>query len=413
MEVKDPWNVDSLEEFLYYCCPECKDQRIQRKEDFIKHALDEHPKSNIIVTKIIQVKTENFIDAGIECEAEYFVKNENNEQPTDLDPGKYLSSGIYVEKFENECDSEYFVKSEHIEAVLEGIKFQCPECGKEYKNRQTLNTHIKYVHEKVREFSCPFCSYCASQKSDLKKHVRRVHKVDLGKGKSVVTNPSTLIKSEYNEHLDWNNSETKHDIKIESFFENEDQSNNQYKDSIVPKVHNDFECNSCHKLFKLEDNLKRHVLKIHERHKSFKCDSCDKAYFEARELKNHIHRFHEGHKDYSCNSCGKSFTTGHAMRNHIKIIHEGQKDYKCETCGKLFTKANHLKTHIHTIHEGHKDYKCEFCENSFSRLGHLKDHIKRIHDNQKDKKCDICSKLFSTTEFNRHIKNIHREKSFS
>ena len=96
MEVEDPWNVDTLEEFLYYCCPECKDERIQNKEDFIKHALEVHPKSKVSVTKIIQVKKEN---------------------PTKQDSGKNLSGGINVENFEYECDNEYFVKSENNEQM--------------------------------------------------------------------------------------------------------------------------------------------------------------------------------------------------------------------------------------------------------------------------------------------------------
>ena len=91
MQIEDPWNVDTLEEFLYYCCPECKDERIQNKADFIKHALEEHPKSKVSVTKIIQVKKEN---------------------PSELDQGQNLSDGIDIKTFENECDIEYFVKSE-------------------------------------------------------------------------------------------------------------------------------------------------------------------------------------------------------------------------------------------------------------------------------------------------------------
>jgi hypothetical protein len=82
MDLQFPSLLFSLEEFLYYCCPECK-ERIQRKEDFIKHALEEHPKSKVSVTKIIRVKkervdVENFEN---ECDIEYFVKSENNEQP--------------------------------------------------------------------------------------------------------------------------------------------------------------------------------------------------------------------------------------------------------------------------------------------------------------------------------------------
>ena len=139
MEIEDPWNVDTLEEFLYYCCPECK-ERIQRKEDFIKHALEEHPKSKVSVTKIIRVKKEK----------------EN------------LSDGVDVENFENECDIEYFVKSENNE-------------------------------QPVKTYTCNFCN------------------------KYFTT---------FKEHWDWHNSGTKSVVKTEPYFENEDQSNDQYDDSI-------------------------------------------------------------------------------------------------------------------------------------------------------------------------------------
>ena len=39
-----PWNVSSLEEFLFYFCPEC-DVRIHSKEKFVNHALNQHPKN--------------------------------------------------------------------------------------------------------------------------------------------------------------------------------------------------------------------------------------------------------------------------------------------------------------------------------------------------------------------------------
>ena len=34
----NPWTVEHLEEFLYYCCPEC-DEKSQSKELFLQHAL--------------------------------------------------------------------------------------------------------------------------------------------------------------------------------------------------------------------------------------------------------------------------------------------------------------------------------------------------------------------------------------
>ena len=37
-QISNPWAVGHLEEFLYYCCPEC-DERNQSKALFVKHAL--------------------------------------------------------------------------------------------------------------------------------------------------------------------------------------------------------------------------------------------------------------------------------------------------------------------------------------------------------------------------------------
>ena len=34
----NPWDVKSLDEFRYYCCPECPSKNVN-KNDFIKHAL--------------------------------------------------------------------------------------------------------------------------------------------------------------------------------------------------------------------------------------------------------------------------------------------------------------------------------------------------------------------------------------
>ena len=53
-EEENPWSVTNLNDFLYFCCPEC-DERNQSKESFIEHALGEHPKAKeklpMIITK--------------------------------------------------------------------------------------------------------------------------------------------------------------------------------------------------------------------------------------------------------------------------------------------------------------------------------------------------------------------------
>ena len=40
----DPWEVESPEDFLYYCCPECP-EKFQGKIDFKNHALENHKRA--------------------------------------------------------------------------------------------------------------------------------------------------------------------------------------------------------------------------------------------------------------------------------------------------------------------------------------------------------------------------------
>ena len=59
--IENPWNVENLEEFLYFCCPEC-DLKDQSKMQFLQHALNQHPNAKGSVQKFI-IKEETFEDS--------------------------------------------------------------------------------------------------------------------------------------------------------------------------------------------------------------------------------------------------------------------------------------------------------------------------------------------------------------
>ena len=40
----NPWSVKSIEDFRFYCCPQCEKKEM-KKSDFLRHALNNHPKS--------------------------------------------------------------------------------------------------------------------------------------------------------------------------------------------------------------------------------------------------------------------------------------------------------------------------------------------------------------------------------
>ena len=55
---ENPWLVEYLEEFLYFCCPECH-VKDQSKESFLEHALNQHPKAKLGQFNFKKESTEN------------------------------------------------------------------------------------------------------------------------------------------------------------------------------------------------------------------------------------------------------------------------------------------------------------------------------------------------------------------
>lgn len=54
----------------------------------------------------------------------------------------------------------------------------CPRnCGRSYKWKTHLTTHLKYECGVFPKFKCPYCSKLSNQKSNLKTHILCVHKV--------------------------------------------------------------------------------------------------------------------------------------------------------------------------------------------------------------------------------------------
>ena len=53
----NPWDVPNLEEFLYYCCPEC-DHKIKDCQSFVEHALVEHEEARRTLLKVKEETTE-------------------------------------------------------------------------------------------------------------------------------------------------------------------------------------------------------------------------------------------------------------------------------------------------------------------------------------------------------------------
>ena len=356
----DQWCVSSVDEFLLYCCPDC-DFKEKNKDDFIKHAISQHPMSANYLGQII-IKQELFEDYSGELK---------NEIVPDYDYTEFLN--------DNNTDDSY-------SDILPE-----PEI-----NITTYETITQIVNEGKKKWACNICHTFFTIKQSAKQHVLNIHKgTEQQDEKKTAKN---TIKCETCQKVYHNETNyLKHEIKHLSVIHKEGS----------------FICELCGKefngtSFSLVPILRKHNTEVHGGKKDNKCESCGKSFSEARCLKHHIYTVHEGHKDYKCESCGKSFTVATSLKIHIRTVHEGHKDYQCDLCGKAFGEKSSLTKHGILVHTGIRKLQCSKCEKKFSQQQKLKLHIKTVHEGRKDYQCVDCGKFFgSPNTMERHRETVH------
>ena len=159
----NPWNVDTLEEFLYFCCPEC-DLRDQSKVTFLQHALEKHPEAkdyviqfNEFIVKEEEVEQDQEPWEMMECELKYEhidntfkheTKTKNVKHPIlSSMESKQLYEAGKKDKYCAVCVKTFYSAEklrQHIEAIHEGLKHKCPHCHEEFSYKKfELSLHQK------------------------------------------------------------------------------------------------------------------------------------------------------------------------------------------------------------------------------------------------------------------------------
>ena len=142
-------------------------------------------------------------------------------------------------------------------------RFHCEICGRHYKEKKTLNAHMK-VHFESGKYNCSICQCNFHNKSEWERH------------------------------------EASHTDK-------------QY-----------YVCGKCTKGFKSTQNLKDHVRTCQVGNsrsevKMLKCDHCNKPFSSRASLQCHLHNILQG--PYLCKVCGKIYAQYSSFWRHY-ISHE-------------------------------------------------------------------------------------------
>ena len=422
---QSPWIVESLEDFLHYCCPECND-RNQSRDSFIQHALSNHPNAENYLAQFI-VKNEFDDKYDDTTDAKENLKKASNDE--EYDPLSVFAADVEPPLDEaalNDLSVNYdnytINHGEDQKNDDDNNNFKCQHCAKTFPSKISLHNHKYTDHEDddiKKEYVCSYCEEKFFDNNYLQLHMS-LHK----------SCSSTLKEEGDNTIAEYYGDISIHDDKEE---ENNSDSSNKIaeieEENVVFELKKDgsvikkdqsgkFHCTLCPrglKSFTTNGSLKLHIKSVHEGQRNHKCDSCGKSFITSSHLKNHIRTVHEGQRNYKCDSCEKYYSEAGHLKRHVQITHEGLKNsYKCDLCGKTYAQKTNLTNHIKIIHQGFKETPtfCELCGKPFAYKTSLKRHLKDVHEGKKQK-CDQCEyKCGKPGELAFHVKQVHEKLKY-
>ena len=133
----NPWAGGNVDEFLFYCCPECDFKNGTRLE-FITHAIANHPKSHSYITHEIKQEVEDN-DQWIEEDLGGMDVEDYLEYNVDTKEEKGVEDDYYY----NESDDK--VGTESVKVNVDS-KYRCEEHDMDFSCRQMLYSHKERYH---------------------------------------------------------------------------------------------------------------------------------------------------------------------------------------------------------------------------------------------------------------------------
>ena len=286
-------------------------------------------------------------------------------------------------------------------------KHLCKICKKvSYKDQKTLKRHVLTDHAVEGKHACDFCLKVFKDRSTLEKHVKKAYpKKHLCDKCDKIMAPISKKNHMKTQHLGKRPCHKCDVCHKRAFVKKKDLEKHKSKCGLEEEI-----CKHCGKDFKKANALKKHITARHT-NLTKKCDKCPKMYNTDKELAQHFDYAHDDSQVFKCDICEKCFTTKANLNRHNSASHKKPKEFKCGSCEQTFEKEDVLKIHTTKLH----NFKCDLCSRTFMTQEILKNHKFIFHKTEKRSKymkCKFCPATFSDIkDVPRHAINQHRCKS--
>jgi len=311
-------------------------------------------------------------------------------------------------------------------------KVKCEECGLMLASVECLRTHIKIIHQNIRNFRCNICRKEFSSLYSMKKHMKTSHeteKEDFSYLKKEREDKANRFCSECEVWYDTtdqlidhvvNNHPTRPDLLPIGI----------RKNGPLPWSRNDvwerpeWACPLCTQepIYKTDsgaDGMVGHFRICHP--DNLLCWVCGLAFntSEGKKIYAHMRDVHPMKSIFACTECGLYNRTKILLRAHNKLhAKKGTNLLQCEECTYSTLRSDLLKLHKR-IHErtedNHQKLVCDNCGGLFKSKPSLRKHVKIFHSKTEGMHaCKECNKKFFQRQSLIEHMNTHKDtKAFS
>ncbi|KAJ0070560.1 hypothetical protein NL108_015879, partial [Boleophthalmus pectinirostris] len=327
--------------------------------------------------------------------------------------------------------------------VRDRKKFNCQDCGVEFKLRRNLDNHCK--------------NKCISKQNCEMKAKLQMNKLI---EQEVVEFPSNVETR----NLDWNlNLQNSNEPQLETanisanldeFSKTNQDRNSQCpqaktadavadKDCPYAKINDKFECKQCrfsaikvatierhiatcvtksseqksqkmpekNKFEDLEESSEKSKLERHAKTanlKAFNCSGCKFVAKSVLSLNRHEVLVHKKvASKFNCKYCSFGCKFEHRLLQHVAVKHSAKNAFRCRFCSFTTKRKYRLEEH-ESRHTGIGRHTCDICDNTFGSLSILQKHKSRLHDKNPTHFCTNCDfSSFSQDDIKRHNTRCH------